>query len=300
MLTRRLVLAGLLSLVAAPTAFAASHKHGKSHGKEHGKAHEKAGHAKGSHGKSAHGKIHAQAQTVSQGRLDAVIDISHMTTVNDFEAARKRSNILGVIHKATEGGDWKDPMYVRRRAEAEAAGMLWGAYHFGTHQYPGAEQARLFLATAKPGPNTLMALDFEYNDQNPANTMRLHQAEEFVQTVLAATGRCPLIYTTASWADGKPVGSPRHSLGPGVTEKSILSHCPLWLADYRIQPQVPRAWKAKGWHFWQYAGDTQDCGPRGRKVGAVSGIVRCDRNLFRGDATSLARFWKEAGRQVNS
>ena len=41
----------------------------------------------------------------SHGRLDAVIDISHSTTVNDFRLARRRSNILGVIHKASEGGD---------------------------------------------------------------------------------------------------------------------------------------------------------------------------------------------------
>ncbi|MDR3439769.1 glycoside hydrolase family 25 protein [Telmatospirillum sp.] len=270
MLTRRLVLAGLLSLFATPMAVAATRPH-----------------------------VKAKAAPKVHDRLDAVIDISHNTTVNDFALARKRSNILGVIHKASEGGDWRDPLYARRRAEAEAAGLLWGAYHFGTHQYSGADQAKLFLATARPGPTTLMALDFEYNDENPANTMRLRQAEDFVHVVVAATGRYPLIYTTAAWADGKPVGNPRHSLGDGVTDRSILARCPLWLADYRMEPQLPRAWRGNGWHFWQYAGDTEDCGPRGKKVRSVSGIVRCDRNLFRGDAVALGRFWKEA-RQVNS
>src|SRR4030095_899709 len=60
--------------------------------------------------------------------LDAVIDISHGVTVSDFASVR-RSGILGVIHKATEGGDWVDASYGVRRPEAERAGLLWGAYH---------------------------------------------------------------------------------------------------------------------------------------------------------------------------
>src|SRR5262245_45954118 len=95
--------------------------------------------------------------------LDAVIDISHNVTVSDFASVR-RSNILAVVHKATEGGDWVDPSYSTRRPEAEAAGLLWGAYHFGTRQYSGADQASAFLAVARPGPNTLLALDLEPND----------------------------------------------------------------------------------------------------------------------------------------
>ena len=83
--------------------------------------------------------------------LDAVIDISHNVTVTDFTLVRRRSNILGVIHKATEGGDYVDQSYSVRRPQAEAAGLLWGAYHFGTRQYPGARQANAFLATADRG-----------------------------------------------------------------------------------------------------------------------------------------------------
>jgi lysozyme len=233
-------------------------------------------------------------------RVDAVIDISHMTTVHDFAMARKHSNILGVIHKASEGGDWRDPAYAKRRPQAEGAGMLWGAYHYGTHQHSGVDQAMMFLASARPGPDTLMALDLEFNEQNPGNTMRLHQAEEFVKTVLEATGRRPLIYTNANWADGEAMGG-RHSLGGSITIHSILASCQLWLADYRSEPQLPSAWSGKGWHFWQYAGDTEDGGPRGARVRSVSGVVRCDRNLFQGDATKLRHFWqKEAGRPVGA
>src|SRR3954469_16389204 len=92
--------------------------------------------------------------------LDAVIDISHNVRVSDFNLVRK-SNILAVIHKATEGGDWVDPSYTDRRGQAEAAGLMWGAYHFGTRQYSGTRQAQAFLAVTRPGPRTLVALDFE-------------------------------------------------------------------------------------------------------------------------------------------
>src|SRR5437899_8975531 len=133
--------------------------------------------------------------------LDAVIDISHNVQVSDFRAVRS-GGILAVIHKTSEGGDWFDPSYASRRQAAEAAGLLWGGYHFGTRQYSGARQAQAFLSAAQPGPTTLLALDFEPNDLNPANTMRLSQAEEFVQVVYQATGRLPVVYTHAGFANG--------------------------------------------------------------------------------------------------
>ena len=72
--------------------------------------------------------------------LDAVIDISRGVTVSDFRRVRQ-SNILGVIHKASEGGDYADSAYAQRRPQAEAAGLLWGAYHYGTGEYSGEDQA---------------------------------------------------------------------------------------------------------------------------------------------------------------
>src|SRR5476651_1105670 len=124
--------------------------------------------------------------------IDAVIDISHNVVVSDFNAVRRSGNIMAVIHKSSEGGDWVDPSYAVRRPQAEAAGLLWGAYHFGTRQFSGERQAASFLAAVRPGPATLMALDFEPNDHNPRNTMTLAQAEQFVLTVLHATARFPL------------------------------------------------------------------------------------------------------------
>jgi lysozyme len=224
--------------------------------------------------------------------LDVVIDISHNVTVTDFSLVRQ-SNILGVIHKTSEGGDWFDPSYAPRRAEAEQAGLLWGGYHFGTRQYSGAQQAAAFLSAARPGPSTLLALDLEPNDGNPANTMRLAQAEEFVRTVYQATGRLPVVYTHVAWANGERFGRRGLSLGQPITPHSILARCDLWLGDPREEPEVPYAWADRGWRLWQYvANESANDVAYGGVSRAVPGLTHCDRNLFAGDVPDLYRFWR--------
>src|SRR3981081_1880093 len=120
--------------------------------------------------------------------LDAVIDISRFVTVTDFRLVRQ-SNILGVIQKATEGGHYADTICAARRPQAEAAGLLWGAYHFGTGQMSGDRQAAFFLSVSRPGPRTLLALDLELNQNNPSNSMRLDQAAAFVPARGPGRGR---------------------------------------------------------------------------------------------------------------
>jgi len=223
--------------------------------------------------------------------LDAVIDISHNVRVSDFNLVR-RSNILGVIHKATEGGDWFDPSYGPRRRQAEAAGLLWGSYHFGTRQYSGEQQAAAFLSATQPGPKTLMALDIEPNEGNPRNTMRLAQAEAFVLAVHRATGRLPIIYIHPKYANGQRYGRTGAALEAPITSSSVVARCDLWLADYREQPEVPFAWADRGWRLWQYvANENESDAAYGTVSRAVKGLDICDRNLFAGDATALTRFW---------
>jgi lysozyme len=223
--------------------------------------------------------------------LDAVIDISHNVQVSDFSQVRK-ANILAVIHKTTEGGDWIDPSYAPRRVEAESNGLLWGAYHFGSRQYPGARQAHNFLAAARPGPRTLLALDFEPNDLNPNNTMTLQQAEEFVRVVHLATGRLPIVYTHAAWANGMRSGRRGIRLQRPVGPDSILAQCDLWLADPREEPVLPDAWAGRGWRLWQYVANESDADAAyGTASRAVPGITHCDRNLFAGNAAELHRYW---------
>ena len=222
--------------------------------------------------------------------LDAVIDISQGVTVTDFRRVR-RSNILGVIHKASEGSDYADGACAARRPEAEAAGLLWGTYHYGTAVGSGAEQAAFFLNASRPGPKTLLALDLEANDNNPSNSMTLDQAEAFVRAVAEATGRLPVVYVHPVWANGDPLPGSGLTFGAAITPDSILARCGLWVADYHDSPEIPRAWAGRGWRLWQYAGDESTSHPAYGQTSFVQGVSRCDRNLFNGDASALYRFW---------
>ena len=71
-----------------------------------------------------------------------------------------------------------------------------------------------------------------------------------------------------------------------------LAACDLWLADYRFEPELPRAWTARGWKMWQYAGDDAATGgPFRDRSRAVRGIDRCDRSVFAGGRDELHRWW---------
>jgi lysozyme len=89
-------------------------------------------------------------------------------------------------------------------------------------------------------------------------------------------------------------------LGGSITPQSILAGCELWLADYRVEPELPMAWASRGWRLWQYAGDDVrgGGGPFGPLSRAVEGVDRCDRNLFAGDLPSLYQFWTGAAGSV--
>ena len=93
-----------------------------------------------------------------------VADLSHYSWsrgVPDFAKAQA-SGTMGVIYKASEGLGWTDPTYTQSRTLAQKAGLLWGAYHFGTNA-DGKAQADAFLKAADPAENTMIALDFEKN-----------------------------------------------------------------------------------------------------------------------------------------
>ena len=78
--------------------------------------------------------------------FDGIMDISHNNTID--LAAAKDAGIVAVIHKATEGATFQDPLYASRRAQAKQLGLLWGAYHFGTAA-DVSDQLQNFTQTAQ-------------------------------------------------------------------------------------------------------------------------------------------------------
>jgi len=204
--------------------------------------------------------------------LNVVIDISHHNANPDFQQA-KVAGILGVIHKATQGLTYKDPMYLTNRQKALDAGLLWGAYHFGDGT-DGAAQADFFLSAATPGPDTLVVLDFEPNTQGA--TMSLDGARAFVSEVNTNLGRFPGLYS------GSLI---KQQLGNNTDP--ILAQCFFWLAQYGSTAVVPANWPT--WTLWQYTD-----GNVGPQPHSVTGIGNCDRDKFNGDSDDLNKLWRLA------
>jgi lysozyme len=205
--------------------------------------------------------------------LDVIIDLSHHNSVTDWQAI-KAAGMLSVIHKATQGSSYVDPTYQSRKQAALAAGLLWGAYHFGESGNPTG-QAEHFLRVVQPEPTDLLVLDWEeYID----TTMRLAQAEIFVHHVAEKIGRVPGLYSGQAFLTEQVQRR----------QRSVLQGCWLWLARYSSEmPVVPPLWPT--WSMWQYT-----------STGAVPGVEGdCDRNTFNGDEAGLYRLWglaEEEGR----
>ena len=190
-----------------------------------------------------------------------VIDISHWQENVDFEAI-KATGVLGVIHKATEGASNVDDRYAPRRPQAEAAGLLWGAYHF---LRPGnmQQQAQHFVETA--GDIDLYAADHEDTG------VSLSGLKAFLAEVEKLTGKKAVIYS----------GHVIKEQVPDNHFNSVLAQHPLWLAHYAPEPEWPSAtWPS--WWLWQYSDKL--------KVDGVSPGT-CDCNRYMGTPDELVEEW---------
>jgi lysozyme len=201
---------------------------------------------------------------------NAVVDLSHHNGKVNFVKARA-AGLVGVIQKATQGTKFVDPTYASNRKAAESAGLLWGAYHFGTGS-DGLTQAEHFLDTVGDPKGMLLVLDLEANPQGP--NMVPEEARAFVTHVDAQTGRAPGLYS------GHYI---KHLLG--TTKDPVLARCWFWLSQYGPTAVVPPNWAT--WTMWQYTD-----GAIGPEPHTVDGIGRCDRDTFNGTEAELRKFWE--------
>lgn len=219
-------------------------------------------------------EYHAGKETGDTGNVagfDGILDLNHS---NGFDVAKMKAGGIGaVIHKATEGITFADSKYATRKAEALAAGLLWGAYHFSSGD-DGVAQALHFLAVENGrDPKTLLALDMEPSSHGP--DMTVAQAEAFVSTIHLKTGRWPVIYGGG--------GLLRDLMEDKIS--ATLSNCPLWLADYRAHPKaIPPTWPK--WTLLQFSD-----GEQGQEPKATPGSDGADRNAFAGTEEQLRSAW---------
>ncbi len=194
--------------------------------------------------------------------------------------------------KATEGNYYTNPSYNSQYQGSRGVGMIRGAYHFAIPNWSsGADQARYFVQNgggwSADGYTMPPVLDFEFNPYegrtingfyfgntcyNMSPTQLQSWVRDFGNTMLALTGRLPVIYTNTSWWN------------QCLTNPSGFGDYPLWIAAYpssatnNAGPVPTASWSS--YSIWQYS-----------STGPFAG----DSNVWNGDYTSLKTFASQSG-----
>jgi GH25 family lysozyme M1 (1,4-beta-N-acetylmuramidase) len=195
------------------------------------------------------------------------IDVSHHQNAIDWTQVAA-SGVRFAIAKATEGTGYIDPLFATNRAEAMAAGIVFGAYHFARpdlHPFDAIPEADHFVDTAQLAPgNIVPVLDLERSgDLTPAALT--DWVLQWLGEVTARTGVRPMVYTSPNgWRDRMA----------DTTAIADAGYTMLWIAHWNVaSPTLPaNGWQSNGWRIWQYS----DCGD-------VPGIDGCvDQDFFNG------------------
>ncbi len=195
------------------------------------------------------------------------VDVSHWQNTINWSRVAAAGKSFAII-KASESTTYVDPLFATNRANAQAAGLWTGAYHFARPDATPNDallEAGHFADTVRLGTHDLVpALDLE-----AAGGLSVAALQTWVTTwlneVTRRTGSRPMIYTSpAFWT--KYMGDT-----PALADAGYKT---LWVAHWGVSsPTVPaRNWGGKGWTFWQYS-----------NCGTVSGITGCvDLDRYRG------------------
>ena len=199
------------------------------------------------------------------------IDVSHHQDVIDWPTVAASGQQF-VFAKATEGRAFVDPMYAFNKAGAEAAGLLFGAYHFAQPDDgpldPIREADHFVDHALLQAGNLLPVLDIE-------RTGGLSQAEvtawilRWLERVTERLGVRPIVYTSPNGWDART---------GDTTAVAAAGYTVLWVAHWGVTtPRLPADdWNGNGWTFWQYTSQ-----------GSVPGILgRVDLDWYEGGSFS--------------
>ncbi|MDW4549451.1 GH25 family lysozyme [Defluviimonas sp. D31] len=190
------------------------------------------------------------------------VDVSRYQGAVDWHRVRG-SGVSFAFIKATEGGDYADPMFYQHWSGAAQAGIPRGAYHFYYLCRSAVEQAQWFIANVPAERGTLPpVLDMEWNHTSktcrsrPDPAVIRSEIETFQRIVGARFGQRPVIYTAVDfWSDN---------------ELWKLRGEEFWLRSVAGHPSIK--YPGQDWSFWQYTG-----------TGVVPGISgEADLNAFAG------------------
>ncbi len=168
--------------------------------------------------------------------------------------------------KATEGSGSADRYFSQNWVNAQAAGVMVGAYHFFSYDSPGQTQADNFIAQVPVTEGALPpVVDIEfYGDklQNPPEREAVKAIlDPLLERLEARYGHKPILYVT--YRSYK------------LYIKGDYQAYPLWVTRPLVAPID------KNWTFWQYSHSARLAGYRGSE--------ECiDLNVFRGTREELA------------
>lgn len=168
------------------------------------------------------------------------VDISAYQANVDMQAL-KAQNIQFVYIKATEGSTYQDEMFAQNRENAQAAGLLCGAYHFFSYDSPAQTQAENFIQTVGDDirGELLPVVDVEYygdKEQNPpAKEDVVRELNAFLQALESHYAVKPMIYTRADIYENYLQG--------------FSKEYKMWISSL----YTPLRWNYhEDWYIWQY------------------------------------------------
>ena len=191
------------------------------------------------------------------------IDVSHHQGAIDWSLLPDQGVDFAYI-KATEGGDFVDPLFAENWDAAGESGIARGAYHFFTLCKPGAEQAANFIATVPQDESALPpVVDLEYMGscaERPKLGDVRAELGDYLRLVEAHYGKPAVLYLTEEFDEAYAI--------------SENFDRPLWLRSLVLEPEFG----ARDWTFWQVSNFRQLEGVQGR----------VDWNVMQGTAVAIA------------
>ena len=174
--------------------------------------------------------------------------------------------------KATEGSALQDSRFAVNWAEARAAGIRTGAYHFLSYDSPGETQADNFISVVPAAEDALPpVVDIEFYGEYLENPPEKERVASILRPLLERLeehyGVKPILYVTYR-------SYYRYLAGSGYGDY------PIWCSSPTVFPLVP------GWDFWQYSHTAQLDGYQGSQR-------NIDLNIFRGSAAQFRQFGLE-------
>lgn len=183
---------------------------------------------------------HVNEWLVDEGRSVIGVDLSEYQADVDM-AVLKGQGIEFAYLKASEGSSHRDSRFAQNWANAQAAGLPAGAYHFFSYDSPGSNQAKNFIEAVGPELHgrLLPAVDVEYYGDKetnpPAKADVVRELRAFIDALESQYGVKPIIYTRADIHDKYLAGE--------------FDAYPIWMASF----YAPIWLSYRGdWTIWQY------------------------------------------------